>query len=365
VRNMRMHYFDTMCMAQHYGKPDFFITFTMNPKRHELTEELPPDYAKHMNRPDLCSRIFELSLNKFYDLLSKKHILGRMEAYAGTREYQKTGLPHAHTAWWLEDQDKIRTAAELDMYICAEIPDPIEEPELYELVTKYQLHGPCNGNKPCARAGPTCAKGYPKEFQEQTEFLPGQFAKYRRRDNGRTFVKRGHIFTNQHVVPYNKFLLLYFRCHINIEYCALLNALAYLFKYMCKGSDRINTALTGNNPVDATNIPNPVREENGDSDEDAQIVAQQEQQLNRYIQTQITDADVIIPLNDDQPVIVGGQADPETAALVDIFNEVANPVAENLQVTEEDYNAEEAANEPIQEPANVRPTYDEIRDFKS
>lgn len=230
---------------------------------------------------------------------------------------------------------------------------------------KFQLHGPCNGSKPCARAGPTCAKGFPKDFQEATEFSPGQFAKYRRRDNGRTYVKRGFTFTNQHVVPYNKFLLLYFRCHINIEYCALLNALAYLFKYMCKGSDRINTAISGNNPVDANNIPDPVREVDEDPIVNAQIIADQERALNRYIQDNITDADVIIPLNDIDPVIVGGQADPTTAAFADILNEdLANPIAEGLQVTEEDHITEDNnVEQPAQEPQ--RQVYDEIRDFKS
>jgi hypothetical protein len=363
---MRKHYFDTMSMARFYGKPDFFITFTTNPKRDEISNELPPDYAKYLNRPDICSRVFELTLQKFYELLSKDHVLGRMQAYVGTREYQKSGLPHAHTAWWLEEGEKIRTATDLDKYICAEIPDEFEEPELYELVVKYQLHGPCNGNKPCVRAGPTCSKGFPKEFIEQSQFVLGQFAQYRRRDNGRMVRKNGFTFTNQHVVPYNKMLLLFFRCHINIEYCALLNALAYLFKYMCKGADRINTSITGQLPNALNNNLNPVQIENNDPDVDPQVLLEQQRSLNEYIQEQGPDADIIIPLNDNEPVIVGGQADAVTAAFADILNEdLPNPVAENLQLTEEDYNAEEAAIEAQEEPPNVSPTHDEIRDFKS
>jgi hypothetical protein len=288
-----------------------------------------------------------------------------MEAYAGTREYQKTGLPHAHTAWWLEEGEKIQSAEELDQFICAEIPDENEDPELFALVVKYQLHGPCNGSKPCAQPGPTCAKGYPKPFQEETEFSPGEFAKYRRRDNGRSYTKNGFTFTNQHVVPYNKFLLKFFRCHMNIEYCALLLALAYLFKYMCKGYERVNTSISRNHQVTMDAIPNPV----GAADlneEDAAIIAEQEQRLNQYIQDQVADADVIIPLNDEQPVVVGGLADPTTAAYADILNEdLPNPIGQNLQVIEEETNAIDAINEAQEEPPNVRPTYDEIRDFTS
>ena len=166
VRNMRSHYFDTMSMASHFGKPDFFITFTMNPKCEEIERHLPGDYAKYINRPDLCSRVFELTLKKLYDLISKKHILGPMEAWCGTREYQKTGLPHAHTAWWLKEEEKIQSAADLDKYISAELPDEQADPELFALVVKYQLHGPCYANRPCSRPGPTCAKIILKNFKK-------------------------------------------------------------------------------------------------------------------------------------------------------------------------------------------------------
>ena len=54
-----------------------------------------------------------------------------------------------------------------------------------------------------------------------------------------------------------------------------------------------------------------------------------------------------------------------TAAFVDILNEdLANPVGDNLQITEEDYNQADENDTP-DEPPNVQPTYDEIRDFQS
>ena len=363
IRNMRNHYFNIMKMAEHLDKPDLFITITLNGNRQEISRLLPEDYKKYMNRPDMCSRVFELSMKKFFDLMSKKHVLGRMKAHAGTREYQKTGLPHLHSVWWLEE--KIQSAEDLDKFICAEIPDPLEEPELYALVVKYQLHGPCNGTKPCAQEGPTCKKGFPKDFQETTEFSPGQFAKYRRRNNGRTYRKNGQTFTNQHVVPYNKFLLLYFGCHMNIEFCALLLAIAYLFKYMCKGLERVNASITGQQATNPPPNPQPNQARAQAEASDDEQTAQQERHLNNYIHDQIADADVIIPLNDDHPVIVGGLADPATAAFVDILNEdMVNQVGDNLQITEEDYNQADENDTP-DEPPNVQPTYDEIRDFQS
>jgi len=40
------------------------------------------------------------------------------------------------------------------------------------------------------------------------------------------------------VVPYNCFLLRKYKCHINVEYCASIQSLKYIFDYIHKGGDR-------------------------------------------------------------------------------------------------------------------------------
>ena len=40
------------------------------------------------------------------------------------------------------------------------------------------------------------------------------------------------------VVPYNNFLLMKYKCHINIEYCASIQSIKYIFDYIHKGGDR-------------------------------------------------------------------------------------------------------------------------------
>jgi hypothetical protein len=64
-----------------------------------------------------------------------------------------------------------------------------------------------------------CTQRYPKEFQVQTVMEDEGFPKYRRCNNGRVVDKGGFVFDNRWVVPYNSYLLLKYKCHINVECC--------------------------------------------------------------------------------------------------------------------------------------------------
>lgn len=43
---------------------------------------------------------------------------------------------------------------------------------------------------------------------------------------------------NRFIVPYNSYFLLRYNAHINVEICAFIEAVKYLFKYVYKGHDR-------------------------------------------------------------------------------------------------------------------------------
>ncbi|GJV76911.1 DNA helicase [Tanacetum coccineum] len=60
-----------------------------------------------------------------------------------TIEFHKRGLPHCHTLLWVDSSSKIRNAVEIDEYISAGIPDPVEDPKGYKVVTELMMHGPC------------------------------------------------------------------------------------------------------------------------------------------------------------------------------------------------------------------------------
>ena len=73
---------------------------------------------------------------------------------------------------------------------------------------------------------------------------------YRRRDNGRTYLKKKFTFDNRWVVPYNPHLLLLTRAHTNVEICSTVLAYKYLYKYVYKDPDMAVVTLGANGDKD-------------------------------------------------------------------------------------------------------------------
>ena len=170
-------------------------------------------------------------------LIYSLHCLTLLISVVYTVEFQKRGLPHAHILLFLHPEDKITNAQDIDKVICAEIPDPDTDPELYKLVGDSMMHGPCgamNTSSPCMKQG-KCSKHFPKDLQEETSVDE---------DNGRFVEKNGVKLDNRFVVPYNKTLLLKYGAHINVEWCNQHKSIKYLFKYINKGNDRITAAIS-------------------------------------------------------------------------------------------------------------------------
>ncbi|CAN1837206.1 ATP-dependent DNA helicase pif1 [Linum perenne] len=136
--------------------------------------------------------------------------------------------------------DKIYSPSQIDSVISAEIPDVIVDPQCYDVVSRLMLHGPCGHlfpNSPCM-AAEKCTKHYPKKYNPETTIDEDGFPRYRRREDGRTIEKNGVHLDNRYVVPYNRYLLLRFDAHINVEFCNKSRAIKYLFKYINKPPDR-------------------------------------------------------------------------------------------------------------------------------
>ena len=131
------------------------------------------------------------------------------------------------------------TAALIDSFISAEIPDPVEDPLGYILVSEFMMHGPCgklNDKCVCMQNG-VCSKHFPKVLQPETIFDENGFALYRRQNNDRFIYKNGKSLDSKWVVPYNMALLKKYQAHINVEWCNKTQVMKYLFKYVTKGPD--------------------------------------------------------------------------------------------------------------------------------
>ena len=253
-REMWQLYQDAMAIVRYCGKPDLFITVTCNSLWPEITSELFPGQTAQ-DRPDVVSKVFKLKLNQLMDDLTKGKFFGKTVAFIYVVEFQKRGLPHFHILIILDSKDKPHTPDEIDSMVCAEIPCQTTHPELYQTIMSFMLHGPCgtaNSKAPCMQDG-KCNKRFPKPFSDETIPEVDGYPIYRRRDNGITVNKNGHIFTNAHVVPYNAVLSARYNCHINVEIASSITAVKYLFKYVYKGHDRASITMVnheGSDPID-------------------------------------------------------------------------------------------------------------------
>ncbi|KAH9100635.1 hypothetical protein Ae201684P_006830 [Aphanomyces euteiches] len=240
-RYMRQRYLDAMAIVRKYGRPDLFITVTCNPKWVEIDRELElakEDYGfkrSPSDRPDLLTRMFRLKLLAIEAMLTKG-ILGRQGAHVRSVEFQKRGLPHAHILVIFSGDDKIKTAADIDSIISAEIPDKEKNPRLHKIVTTCMIHK-CSDR--CLENG-KCKKNFPKAYCDETSIGSDGYPLYRRR---RSSAERPSEYTNQYVIPYCPTLSAMFDCHINVEACTSISAVKYLYKYIFKGSDRSDFQL--------------------------------------------------------------------------------------------------------------------------
>ena len=240
-RYMYKHYLDALAIAQKEGKFDLFITMTGNPKWDTVKENLF-DGQNPADRPDVVNRVFQKMLTELVSDINCG-CFGTMKARVHTVEGQFRCLKHAHLL--LKLMESINPD-DVDKVIQAQLPDKELDPELFECVTTFMLHGPCgtaNPYAPCMENG-CCSKGYPKDFCDET-ILPteGGYPIYQRLNNGRTFTKGKFCYDNRWIVPFNGYLLKKFRCHINVEFVGSFLSIRYIYKYIHKGVDVSTIAL--------------------------------------------------------------------------------------------------------------------------
>lgn len=249
-RYMYSHYLDALAICRVHGNPSFFVTFTCNVRWPEIEEYMQafPQLAAS-DRPDVVDRVFERKIHDLIKYIRDRRMLGSISAVLYTVEFQKRGLPHCHILLWNDNNARISTAADVDRYVCAELPDQVSDPEGFRVVSEFMIHGPCGPafpDAPCMRGRSTCKKYFPKDYCQQTYIDDVGYVHYRRRDVPMNCTRHSVQMDNGYVVPYNRALCMAFYAHINVECCSWTMLIKYLFKYISKGTDRIIARIVRN-----------------------------------------------------------------------------------------------------------------------
>lgn len=87
-RHMAQLYQDALSIVRRFGKPDLFITFTCNPSWVEIQSALLYGQVAS-DRPDLCSRVFNMKLKALMQDIKTNQVFGRVVGYIYTIEFQK------------------------------------------------------------------------------------------------------------------------------------------------------------------------------------------------------------------------------------------------------------------------------------
>uniref|UniRef100_A0A0R0KM79 Uncharacterized protein n=1 Tax=Glycine max TaxID=3847 RepID=A0A0R0KM79_SOYBN len=159
------------------------------------------------DRPNIVTRIFKLNLKQLMSDLKDKKLLGDVLAF--------------------------------------EIPDAIEQPQLYECVKNHMMHGlygHANRKLLCMKDEKCFLDVFQKKLPAEIVVDQDGYLVYRRH-NDEKYIEKNHVaLDNRYVVSYNPNLLKY-QAHLNIEWCNQSTSIKYLFKYINKGYDRITIVL--------------------------------------------------------------------------------------------------------------------------
>ncbi|XP_042005880.1 uncharacterized protein LOC121754618 [Salvia splendens] len=205
----------------------------------EICRYLASKGLKSDDRPDIICRIFKVKLDNLIRDLKSKKIFGAVKAVVYTVEFQKRGLPHAHILLFLSNEDKQPKPQRIDEIISVELPDQVADPHYYEYVKEYMMHGPCGvvrKSSPCMVNG-RCSTYFPKKYLAVTSIDEDGYPAYRRRDNGRIVVTDGVPLDNRYVVPHNRYLLMKYGGHVNVEWCNQSQSIKYISS--CEAAWRI------------------------------------------------------------------------------------------------------------------------------
>ena len=161
VRGSKQYWFqrrgELLCMLRELGPQSLFVTFSCAEyESPDITEYLRivNNVDKRYNIAKLCtedpisvSRQFSHKFHAFFQtMIVKGQVLGQVDNYYWKKEYQARGAPHYHVVLWIRgapiigESDPDAVLDWINERITCHIPDKENNPELHNMVTRYQMH---------------------------------------------------------------------------------------------------------------------------------------------------------------------------------------------------------------------------------
>ena len=142
-----------------YGPPTFFATFS--PAEYDWPELI--EYLREANSdlpnideisasdliakdPVLTTTFVHKRFNALLDFILSAKPLGEVTSYFIRHEYQSRGTVHFHTLLWIKDAPIMGKSSDeeiasfIQKHVSCKLPDQLQEPTLYDNVTRYQTH---------------------------------------------------------------------------------------------------------------------------------------------------------------------------------------------------------------------------------
>ena len=182
--------YDVLAMVRQLGLPTLFFTLSCADLRwKELVliiaklnklniDECELNYferCKILNQnPVLTARHFQFRVETFFKeiILHKKGPLGTVDSYVIKVEFQFRGSPHIHSFLWIRDAVQLTKETKddyikfVDSIVRADLPDEEGEPELHDLVKKFQIH--CHSQSCRKYKNIPCRFHYGRFFTDRT-----------------------------------------------------------------------------------------------------------------------------------------------------------------------------------------------------
>ena len=174
-------------------------------------------------------------------------MLGTVDHFYWKKEYQTRGAPHYHVPLWIRDasmigrDDPSKVLAWIEERITCHISDQENNPELHNLVTRYQLHKCSNYCKRKRKRGKTfittCKFGFPREPSESPKVHCVEEKLKKRQKIYQISRTEAEVRVND----YNPLLLLLWKANMDIQFVSKSSlALAYYVSGYVTKAERSN-----------------------------------------------------------------------------------------------------------------------------